>query len=441
MCDGIFQVTWEDGGLVHLGVRKRVPGEEFIDENAYILTNTVEHSRDDVETYKYFTAFNYLYSIDNLLDFCKEVTKSFLEDKTTLSAIDIQLFRGNPDEFTKEMNERYYNSIQELLKIIQSVQDSFNSSLKFVPVDYLYVLKGISLALTKEQYRKKGFTTNIFSRIFKNNIIAFLKNKRILRRAFQDTDQYLTQIVFVAETIEKLLSNSSEPYIMHLSAVLRNFEDAGSIEEYLTNCNCDTEPFQRGIADEVASNELVSMLRCNILPIKRMLPPTIRAELSVALHLKGCAADDFAIYTSVLRSFETFNREYYSYFKAVMDEEKSKTKQLENTKMELKRLREELFQKRSTNMHLKEQFQRLRIQKGLDNTTIPDILIRPVTSLLHSDDKDLQSKRVGRKSVSVRDQKKAEEKKTEKKRKLESKKEEKKDKKGDHFRLFKSKKD
>ena len=34
-----------------------------------------KHSNDTIETYKFFTAFNFLYAIDNMFEFSKEVVK------------------------------------------------------------------------------------------------------------------------------------------------------------------------------------------------------------------------------------------------------------------------------------------------------------------------------------------------------------------------------
>ena len=67
----------------------------------------------------------------------------------------------------------------------------------------------------------------------------------------------------------------------------------------------------------------------------------IRIELAQALSLSNCSSDDFMIYTDVLRSFETFAREYYTYFNAVYSEIDGKTRQLTTLKQQFETIDKE----------------------------------------------------------------------------------------------------
>ncbi|EKE40144.1 hypothetical protein ENUP19_0371G0017 [Entamoeba nuttalli] len=407
------------------------------------------NARDEVETYKFFTAFNYLYAIDNFFDYSKEVIKPLFEDRTMLDSIDIDLFRGNLDEYTKEMNEKYYKNIQDLLKMIQILKNGFEVYLRLIPMNYFTMLNGISKLLDNPIYKKKGFNSSLFGKIIKLTVTNFMKNKRMLRRAFQNTDQYIEKIGFVADTLEKMLNKCNEPYVMHLVAVAHNLEEFMSIETILEHSKYEEKQQTQEVC-QMSSNELASLIKCNILPIKRMLSPLIRVEVSKALSLSGCSSDDFLIYTNVLRSFETFSREFYTYFKAVCSEEESKLRQLNSIKEKVCQSNNILKEKKIKNMKLKEQLQQLCIKKGIHNFS--DILLKTTSST--SGPLNIQSnleRHKGKLNESTQQQKlimkneikkvTQDEKKAEKKRKAEQKKMEKEEKKRKKEEEKKSKKD
>lgn len=389
------------------------------------------------DTYKFFTAFNYLYSIDNMLEFCKNVTRSFIEDKKLLDNIDTRLFNGNADEFTKEMNERYYFSLQEILRVIQALKNEYDMALQVIPMEYVCVLEAISKNLLNDEDRDKGISSMIFNRILKHTIITFLRNKRMLRRAFNDIDPYIPKLGFIAETLEKLLNGSTEPYILHINAVARNFSRFGSIDMLLERCDFYREKPKVEV-NQLTATEMVSMMQCNILPINKMLSPTIRTELMSALQMEPFANDDFSIYTNVLRSFETFNREYYSYLQSVIDEEEARTRELERLKEDLKILQQALSKKRINNLHLKQKLHRIQFLLGkTEGMLMPTEMMRlsptPSVGTIKSTSSPSSEHLKKRRSLGIdaNDAKKAseQERKAEKKRKAEMKKQEKEEKK------------
>ncbi|ELP95198.1 hypothetical protein EIN_429740 [Entamoeba invadens IP1] len=299
---------------------------------------------DITETYPFFSAFNYQYTIDNFFDFCKETTKSFLSNKDLLHSINIQLFKGNTEEFTKEMNEEYYVSIQQLLKIVFMFRTDFEINTKLIPTDYLMFLKGISDLLSEQKYKEKGFTNSIFSRIIKLTIINFMKNKRMLRRAFQDIDQDLDVILFIAETFEKLMTHSTEPYILNLNALVKDFNEFGQIDALFERTSFAID--EATPLKNISVVELASLIKCNILPVKRMLHPKIRAQVDKALSLSATSDNDFDIYVNVLHSFEAFSRNYYMYLTAALDEINTKNRQIAKLKAEYEKTNEILRQKK-----------------------------------------------------------------------------------------------
>ncbi|EMH74390.1 hypothetical protein EHI8A_047430 [Entamoeba histolytica HM-1:IMSS-B] len=366
-----------------------------------------------------------------------------------LDSIDIDLFRGNLDEYTKEMNEKYYKNIQDLLKMIQILKNGFEVYLRLIPMNYFTMLNGISKLLDNPIYKKKGFNSSLFGKIIKLTVTNFMKNKRMLRRAFQNTDQYIEKIGFVADTLEKMLNKCNEPYVMHLVAVAHNLEEFMSIETILEHSKYEEKQQTQEVC-QMSSNELASLIKCNILPIKRMLSPLIRVEVSKALSLSGCSSDDFLIYTNVLRSFETFSREFYTYFKAVCSEEESKLRQLNSIKEKVGQSNNILKEKKIKNMKLKEQLQQLCIKKGIHNFS--DILLKTTTSTsgplttqlnLERHKGKLNESTQQQKLVTKNEIKKVTqgEKKAEKKRKAEQKKMEKEEKKRKREEEKKSKKD
>lgn len=336
------------------------------------------NANDDVETYRFFTAFNYLYAIDNFFEFSKEVVKPLFDDTTLMDSIEIELFKGNPDEFTKEMNERYYKNVQDLLQIMQTLKNGFEVHAKLIPSVYFQMLKGIQQIIKDDKYKERGFGTHLFGKIIKLTVCNFMKNRRMLRRAYQNGEQYQVRCAFIADTLQKLLNKSNEPYIMHLNAIAKNLDDFYSINSMIDQ-SVAVKKTKNEESCKLAANELAALIKCNILPIKRMLSPMVRIELAVALSLSPCSNDDFSIYTDVLRSFETFTRDYYTYFNAVYSEEGSKTNALKNKKTEYDELYQQLKEKKEKNQKLRDQLIQLRKVKGIPGP-LPDSL-NPVDNL------------------------------------------------------------
>ena len=236
-----------------------------------------KNANDEVETYKFFTAFNFLYAIDNMFDFSKEVVKPLFDDTTLMDSIDIELFKGNPDEFTKEMNDKYYKNVQDLLKIMQILKNGFEVYLRLVPANYFSMLNGINKILQEPVYKSRGFSSNMFGKIIKMTVCNFMKNRRMLRRAYNNWEAYQQKIGFVADTLQKLLNKSNEPYIMHLNAIAKNLDEFYSINTMLETTT-DTPQQQNEELCLLSTNEMASLIKCNILPIKRMLS-------SISIHL------------------------------------------------------------------------------------------------------------------------------------------------------------
>ena len=234
------------------------------------------------------------------------------------------------------------------------------------------MLKGIQEIIKDEKYKERGFGTHLFGKIIKLTVCNFMKNRRMLRRAYQNGEQYQVRCAFIADTLQKLLNKSNEPYIMHLNAIAKNLDDFYSINSMIEQ-SVAIKKTRNEESCNLAANELASLIKCNILPIKRMLSPMVRIELAVALSLSPCSNDDFLIYTDVLRSFETFTRDYYTYFNAVYSEEFSKTNALKNKKIEYDDLFNQLKEKKAKNQKLRDQLIQLRKRKGI-NTPLPDTL-------------------------------------------------------------------
>ncbi|KAL7712745.1 Uncharacterized protein QTN25_009575 [Entamoeba marina] len=326
-----------------------------------------EDNSENVGSYGFFTTFNYIYSIENMTDYFKEVSKTYLDDPNTLDTIDTSLFRGNPDEFTKEMNEMYYNSIQIILQIISVTKQNFQTSASLIPVEYIKIIQQITDKInTNEEYKKKGVSVAVFNRIVKQMLVYFLKNKRVLRRCFgaDKIDYRLDKIFFVADTIHKLSCNSCEPYILHLGAVVKSSDGFSSMSVLLERgksfYNQTTEQPSANIL-----NELVSLIRCNALPIKRSLNPNVVNKLYQSLQFPDCSLDDYISYSHVIRTIETMARGYYNYFLAVLDDAENKTKQYNAIKKEYVVYADILEEKRNKNIKLQQRLERLKKRKHI----------------------------------------------------------------------------
>ncbi|KAL7715350.1 Uncharacterized protein QTN25_007272 [Entamoeba marina] len=313
----------------------------------------------DTQNNTFFSIFNYLYAVDNLVDYLASLIQPLVYDPKYLSGIDTSLFRSNTEDFTEEMfsNATHsFNLIKEILALMQKrTVDNFN----MLPNTYKNIVKELlnRVELDNEHCKYKT-TQTLLSSIRKSVIVKFMKNKRLLKRIFpaKRIDEIYPQLCFIAETINKMVVGQKDNYIVQLMNEMQQLDSYEDIYNLFTKPSLQPE-FHFEL-DESNISEIVFLLHSSIVPIRRTLSKGISFQLMKSLELSYCTYDDFMVYDKVIRSIEKFTRNYYTYFKSSLEEAQHKSKQLDKIKDEVERAQQELYLKQIQNDEL-----RLRIEE------------------------------------------------------------------------------
>ncbi|KAL7715351.1 Uncharacterized protein QTN25_007273 [Entamoeba marina] len=354
-------------------------------------TEIAEHQPDG-----FFFAFHLAYSYQHMVPFFKEYVEILCSNSHIFKKINFRDLNEIPDDFSADLNGRYMESLTALSDAIIFVNQTLSKIESMIPREYITVSHDI--------YRYIGELNNKISEQNKLDffllgnrlmLLQFFQNKELLEKVFGES---FLETKFVPEFKEIIL------YIMLLNSDSKIFKLIDPDFEFLYKITRpsseETETIENEEIHEVSSNvifEMVSLVKNNILPIKKNIPSSIVKELNCCLDFVNCISDDFDIYRKVESHIDEFLGNYYAELYSCIEESTNQAKHLGHIQLQCKEQQIVLEKKQKSNGELMKFVNQLRQSKGLGPVLFnknDDLILSPLESSKNEDTKQREKKKV-----------------------------------------------